>query len=408
MPSDRQILRELIKPYLEIAHLPVQRQRARQYRDLNSLRSTRPVVLLDELPWHELNGDGFLTLCCQDAFCRDIEQFLRRALYKWRLPSDMLVLPEIPYPRAIRIGDIGVAVRETTLSVDPGNNIVSHAYQDCLSTMDQLEALHVPTVEIDEEADRRNLERAAELFGDLVPLRLTGYMNHFAPWDNIAMWRGVGPLLTDLVERPDFMHQTMERLVTIQLALLEKLEALNALEAHAELVHCTPAYADELPGPGFNPDHVTRADQWGRGTAQIFASVSPAMHEEFEIAYMRRFFRGSGLVYYGCCEPLHRKMDIVKTLPNLRKVSVTPWADVRMCAEAMGPGYVLSRKPKPAAVAVPSLDRTALARDIEETLAICRETGTPCEFILKDISTCAGNPQNLYDWGRTVMDVVGG
>ena len=162
---------------------------------------------------------------------------------------------------------------------------------------------------------------------------------------------------------------------------------------------------DELPGEIVD-GRVTRRNLWGRGTAQMFASVSPAMHDEFEIAYAREFFEGFGLLYYGCCEPLHDKIDIVKKLPNLRKLSITPWADVRKAAQQMGGDYVLSRKPNPAAVAVPRLDEEALRRDILETLKICREYGTPCEFVLKDISSVCYNPENLTRWEQVVMETV--
>ena len=64
-------------------------------------------------------------------------------------------------------------------------------------------------------------------------------------------------------------------------------------------------------------------------------------------------------MYYGCCEPLDRKIDIVRKLPNLRKISITPWADVKRAAEQMGSDFVMARKPNPAMVAVPELDEAA-------------------------------------------------
>ena len=171
------------------------------------------------------------------------------------------------------------------------------------------------------------------------------------------------------------------------------------------MLHCTPGLVDELPGE-LSDGRVTRKNLWGRGTAQMFASVSPETHDEFEIEYAREFFDGFGLVYYGCCEPLHDKIDIVKKLPNLRKLSITPWANVRRAAEQIGGDYVLSRKPNPASVAVPRLDEEVLRRDILESLSICRETGTPCEFILKDISSVNYNPMNLTRWEQVVMETV--
>lgn len=98
------------------------------------------------------------------------------------------------------------------------------------------------------------------------------------------------------------------------------------------------------------------------------------MHDEFEIEYAKQYLEGFGLSYYGCCEPLHNKIHILRKLPKLRKVSITPWADVRVAAENIGGDYVLSRKPNPAAVAVDQVDEEALRAEILETLQVCGKT----------------------------------
>ena len=58
--------------------------------------------------------------------------------------------------------------------------------------------------------------------------------------------------------------------------------------------------------------------------AQIFASVSPGMHWEFELEYAVEWYRRFGLNYYGCCEPLHDRLDYISRIPNLRKISMSP------------------------------------------------------------------------------------
>ena len=82
-------------------------------------------------------------------------------------------------------------------------------------------------------------------------------------------------------------------------------------------------YSD-LPGRSFDGVRLTRKDIWGRGAAQIFASVSKAMHDEFDIEYMIKTVGQCGLAYYGCCEPLDKKIDIVEKIPNLRKFPLRP------------------------------------------------------------------------------------
>jgi len=405
--NDREILRTLAGRLAEIAALPVQKETAELYRAVNSLRMIRPVVLLDELPWNQLNTDGELDLHCENEFLRTVEQTMRRLLYKWdHCRGDMLVEPYYDLYRDIRIGDMGITIKETTLAADTTNHIVSHSYVDQLSTMESLECLHVPEITVNDALTEQKRALLDSIFGDLLPIRLRGVTGagFYMPWDDLAMWRGVEPIYVDLYDDPELLHAFMRKFVDIRKELLRREEEMGLLDAHLPLLHCTPGLVDDLPGE--IDGNVTRKNLWGRGTAQMFASVSPKMHDEFEIEYAKEFFEGFGLVYYGCCEPLHDKIDIVKKLPNLRKISVTPWANVRKCAEQMGRDYVLARKPNPASVAVPVLDEELLRKDTLETLTICRENGTPCDFVLKDISGVHYNPMNLTRWEQVVMETV--
>jgi len=244
-------------------------------------------------------------------------------------------------------------------------------------------------------------------FGDILPVRLKGIeYASMGTWDQIAMFRGVDALLIDLADRPAFMHRLVRRLHDVRWDTVRQIEALGLFDNDPSSLHCTPILSSALPGPGFDGEHVKLKHVWGRAVAQIFASVSGPMHEEFDIDYIKEPMSHCGLVYYGCCEPLDRKMDIVKKIPNLRKISITPWADVNVAAEAIGRDYVLSAKPNPAAVAVDRLDPAAVRRELGTILDACRRNGCPCDIVLKDISTCNGRPENLFEWERIAMEMV--
>ena len=45
-----------------VAALPVHREKAGLWRKLNDLQSARPMVWINEIPWHEMNVDDELTL----------------------------------------------------------------------------------------------------------------------------------------------------------------------------------------------------------------------------------------------------------------------------------------------------------------------------------------------------------
>jgi len=251
---------------------------------------------------------------------------------------------------------------------------------------------------------RRSLK---EVFAGLMDVEVVGWgALGFNIWDSIAVYRGVDNLLLDLAERPDFMHKVARRFMEIGQAQFKQLEEQGLLDSRHYLLHCTPACARELPAADFT-SHFRAKDVWGRCAAQIFSSVSPAMHDEFDLAYNQELFKDCGLLYYGCCEPMDRKIDILrKRFKNLRKISITPWADTRRAAEAIGRDYVMAAKPNPAFVATTTFNPEPVKEEIARYCEACRAYGATVEFVLKDISTIANNPENLTRWAETVNATI--
>jgi hypothetical protein len=408
MNADARILRPLAFAYARLAETDRNRETLRLHQAVNDLKMVRPVVLIDELPWNEMGHPDELDLRCADPYLREVECGLRRALFLQRhMPADQVLRPYVPVYKVVRTSDIGVRFEEETLATDDANHIVAHRYIDHLETEDDIARLRPPVVTYDRVETMRRYQLVGDILGDLVPVRITGIdMFGVVTWDDISRYRGVTDLLLDLADRPEFSHALVRRLTDFRKSELDQYEALDLLDCDPYLLHCTAARVSDLPGPGFDGTHVTRKNIWGRGTAQIFASVGNAMHDEFDIQYMLETIGQCGLSYYGCCEPLDRKIDFVSRIPNLRKIGVTPWANVDVAAEAIGRKYVVASKPNPAAVAVPVLDKSALRAEIGRILDACYRNGCSVDIVLKDISTCAHRPENLFEWERTVMEMV--
>ena len=129
------------------------------------------------------------------------------------------------------------------------------------------------------------------------------------------------------------------------------------------------------------------------------------MRKEFDLDYMSKLMARCGLVYYGCCEPLDRAIPMLKEIPNMRKIGVSPWANKERCAEQIGGDYVFAGKPNPALVAG-DFDEAAVRQEIEQMVTLCLRYGCPCELVLKDISTVAYRPQNLIEWNRVAQEVI--
>jgi hypothetical protein len=407
--KDKETLRRLAGQVAEVAALPEQRETIALWKALNGLKPIRPMVMIDQIPWHEMDVDGELSVQTEGGLCRDIETQLRRVLYCWKhMRADMVVEPAVDIPKVIRGLDFGIGTVEETVAIDPTNDVVSHRYVDQLETEEDLLKIRAPQVVLDEEATARAEETAHEIFDGILDVRLQGVFPMYTPWDRIVEWRSPQKLLLDLAVRPEFMHRLMSRLTAAYLSLLDQLEAQGLLGGAQPTIHCTGAFADELPAAGHDGQALRAGDLWTAGMAQIFAAVSPAMHQEFELAYAEAWYARFGLVYYGCCEPLDEKIDIVREIPHVRKISMSPWVDQERAAEQIGSDLVFSRKPNPAFLAGDTWSPGAVARDLSDTIEICERYGCPLELILKDISTVRYQPQRLWEWAEIAMRLVNG
>ncbi len=404
--KDRGILRSLAERYSEIANLDIQKERIDRYYRTISMDDVRPVVLVSEVPWGEIKDDE-LVCRCENNEVRGLERQLRISLYQWdHFQADYVIPPVFRVGKRIRSSGIGIAVQEDRMAGNTGTYIVSHKYKDQLNTEEDLEKLKIPVITYDKESTEKAVELASDVFSELLPVEVAGTTVGFNIWDSVYQLRGVEKFFMDFAMRPDFMHKTARKFMDIGAATARQYEELDLLDANTLILHCTPACAKDLPAADFS-GKVRLKDVWGRCSAQIFSSVSPQMHDEFDLEYSQKLFGGCGLVYYGCCEPLDLKIDILrKRFKNLRKVSITPWADAEVAARNIGSDYVLAAKPNPAFVNSPTFNPEPVEQEIRRVLDACKKYGTTCEFVLKDISTIANNPNNLTRWCDTVKNVI--
>ena len=407
--KDAAIVRQLAARVAEIAALPVQEEKRALWRKLNALEPARAMVMIDQVCWNEMNIADELTLRCADAECRGHEERLRRTLYQWRLfPVDMVVESFVRVPKAIINCGFGIGVQEETAVSDPTNAVVGHKYANQFQTEADLEKIRTPRISCDPAETERRIAVAHELFDGLLDVRPWGADPYLSLWDPISSWMGVENALYALVDKPDFMHRLLIRMTDGYMSMLDQLEKQGLLCEPQSLIHCTGAYTDELPAPGYNPQVPRTKDLWTFGLAQMFSTVSPAMFREFEVDYTSRICKRFGLVYYGCCDPLDGKMAEVRMIPNVRKVSMSPWVNEDRGAAEIGGDFVYSRKPSPALVATDHFHPDQIRADLVATRKICDKHGCPLEFILKDISTVRYEPERLAEWARIAMQVAGG
>ena len=82
LQKDKDIVRELAKRYMELATDEKQQKMNERMRDTNDLKLVRPPVVIDEIPWYQMNIDDELTCLCENEQARSVELKLRRDIYR--------------------------------------------------------------------------------------------------------------------------------------------------------------------------------------------------------------------------------------------------------------------------------------------------------------------------------------
>jgi len=410
--SDRETLQPLARRVAEIAGLPVQQRKRDLWLGVNRLRRVRPpfhVQALDWNIWEELIPQASLT--CSDPFCRGQEFELRKRIYAFEeFGDDRVEDGVIGCPIAIA-GDswatcFGVG-RKVERTQDASG---AYAFVPLIVEERDLEKIQTaPVLTVDWADTERRFQQLCELYAGILPVEKCGRSFFwFYPMDQFIVWRGIEQTFVDLIERPAWIHACLERITQGYLRTIEQMESLGVLSpsnGNTMLGSGGYGWTDELPQAGFDGTHVRLGDLWARAATQIFTDgISPAMHEEFAVRYEKRLLERFGLSCYGCCEPLDAKMDIVRTIGNLRRVSMSPWVNLERASAAVGRGYVYTHKPNPSIVSMehwhPDLARSQLREAFEKT------RGNVVEVNLQDLHTVRHEPRRLTEWSRIARELA--
>jgi hypothetical protein len=403
-PSELSIVRDLAERYAEQAARPIQDRRRTLWRDHNSKVRTRPLIYMRAFAWSELPD---ATCVCEDPFLRSLETQLRKLLFWASLEDDSVFEPWFPVSAAKILpgeGAWGVPIRWIGRGHDSAGICESP-----LKEPEDMAKLVVPEHRIDEEATAARVARVQEVFGDVLPVSVDR-APLWVSWNAdistcLAQLRGLEQIMWDMMDRPEWLH---ELLAFMRDGILKAhLEAERAGDWHLNN-HQNQAipYAREVQDPVAESPSVLRKDLWWFCAAQEFAVIGPEQFDEFLVQYQLPIMREFGLVAYGCCEDLTRKLDVLRQIPNLRRIAVSPMANVRECAEQIGDDYVFSYRPSPSDMVGYGWDEERARRILREDLQVCKANGCHVDITLKDVETVQGERQRLFDWMRVAREVI--
>lgn len=412
MNNDVKILRELAAQYAELAGQPIQEERRKLWAAQNSLKKTRPLIIVQ--PWglwiewcREVFADA--NMQCKDPFFRGHERQLRISIFSAQVGDDRISEPWINQGASLVVnpdGPWGVETEVVSSGVD-GGAVKQIAPLDDWGKMDRLVA---PRHQIDEEETARNVEQMQEAVGDILEVNVNrtpilGYAAKGSIAETLCELRGMEEAMMDMLEHPDELHKLAAFMRDATLANHDQAEAAGDWSLTSGFNQAM-AYAEELARPKANVFGHTRSEIWGWAQAQELTMVSPQMHEEFFLQYQIPIMEKFGLMAYGCCGDLTRKIDMLRQIQNLRMISVAPVADVARCAEQIGPDYVISYRPNPTDMVCCGFDEAKIRRILSKDMDALRANDCRFHINLKDVYTVEGDPCRISRWTKIVREVM--
>jgi hypothetical protein len=402
--KERELLRRLAERSLAIAKDPVMSERKTAWRNHNGLRPGKPLILADpECAWEELVPTASLE--CVQPKLREWELNLRKRIF-WHeeINDDDVVEPWFDIPWAVHIGNFGQPVRKTQ-GANRGSYVWNPPIKDLASAP---RTLKYRDLTVDRQRTQDYVNAAMSIFGDILPVRIRGKY-----WWTVGMTQplidliGLEPLMMAMYDQPVQLHALMEWMQGEHLHFLHWFEKEGLLTDTNENDYVGSgglAYTEELPRKDRKVGEPARLiDIWGHCESQETVGVSPSMFAEFIFRYQLPLASQFGLLCYGCCEPVDRRMAYLKQIPGLRRVSVSAWANEEKSAEQIGGRYIYSRKPNPARICA-SFDEQEIRADLRHTLKIAR--GCVLEFNMKDTHTLQNQKWRIRRWVELAREEI--
>lgn len=398
--AERTILRDLARRQVEHAHSPANAARRRSWLALDAGRAERPMILCE---WGIAFDEVFdaSTLACTSEFARGLERGFRAMLYQQdTVRDDHVIEPWFNCPWKVKATNYGVeSVKEYA---DNAGQLGARRWEAPLKDLDRdFDRLRPRTFTVDREASLAHRARLEEIFDGILPVRMRGGF-----WWTMGMTIvavdliGLENLMLAMYDQPAGLHRLMAFLRDDHLRFAEWLEQEGLLTPNNENDYIgsgSCGYTRRLPQPDWQPGTPARMrDLWVLLESQETVGVGPDLYEEFIFPCQRDIAARFGAVYYGCCEPVHTRWSVLKRLPNLRRVSVSPWCDEAFMAETLGRDYVFSRKPNPTLISTGRFDEEAIRADLRGTLRAARACNL--EIIMKDVHTLARQPGRMVRW----------
>ncbi|MBR3928922.1 MAG: hypothetical protein IKJ65_07985 [Clostridia bacterium] len=396
---DKERLRELACKHMEYA------TNAENDRILNSWhalsrgkRETPTVRLLFSNFMDEVVDNR---LVCENEQARSVERRLVSGLVGRELfNDDTPIAPYFPVSWSVNFTLFGVQPVKSR-SIDPKAKgfHIEPVIENLEADFDKLRG---GGFSVDRADTEKNFRFAEEIFGDILPVKMTMGSLTGAITNPLVQLMGMENYYFAMYDTPDALHALMDMATGLYedyYDFLERERLLLPTSEFSPVAQESFAFNSELP-----TDKAEKTtDVWGFLESQETTAVSKEMFGEFVYPYQDRLVKKYGLLSYGCCERVDAIWpDYLSKWKNLRKLSVSPFNNENRIGEYLrGSNVVYYSKPRAEYVTNPGpMDENALRKSFKN---VC-EAASGCLFEIaqREVGTIFGD----YSRGKRYVEIL--
>lgn len=401
--KEKVYLRELAEKQLEYASLPEMKEKEALWYAHNALQGKRPMVVMEE---ETFLGELMPLLRCTSEAGKWMERKLLQTILAFEVTGDDKVVPDY----FTVFADIEVLPYNLKLKRKYASDGIGYHIEPAFDNVEEgLGLLEKSVFTFSASSTRDKVDLAKDILDGILPVKIKNNINYweFGLTQKVVNLMGMENMFCSMISEPEEFHKLMDFVLQDLIRFLRWQEENGLLFLNNKNDYMgsgSYCFNQELTGKS---DRVISRDTWGHLNSQESVGLSPEMFGEFILPYYREMAKEFGLVYYGCCEPVDVFWDDgISRIPNLRKVSISPWCNESIMGERLqNSSIIYSRKPSPNYLGVErEFDKESFQKYIRETVKAAR--GCKVEFIFRDIYRLHGNTAKVREAVKIVRELT--
>jgi hypothetical protein len=358
---------------------------------------------IPEPQWDAMLGRD--SLKCADPFARAIELSLRQRVWAAEhIGDDQIVWPLVKVPAVVsRPFDWGVPLQWRDSGAVLGAKGIIAPFSDRID----VSRVRFTDAVVDDDATRARADAVRSLLGAALDVLVVYPSLGHSPFEIATEMCGIQGLMLYAADCPEDVDALMEVITSAYLEHHKRRERDGRLNVWPSAdgrylvpgiwrVNCWYAPQGAAPRPAL-------CHEWAYVSAQSAAGLGPSMFDRFAHRFNRRLAElfSNDTVYYHGCERLDHKLDVLATLPHLRRFHVSPWSSVPAARDRFRGSAILEVHAHPGKVFF-TMSPDDMRRDVRSLLDATQ--GVPLDLNLSDINSINGNPATLTTWAAIAQE----